>query len=385
MKSLKALKDKVLLTRKEMRKQPYDFMILACVLILVCFGIVMVFSASYYMAELENGTPYFYVKKQIVGACLGCFLMYFASRVRREVLKKSAPWVLIFCILLLLLVFVPGVGKTLNGSRRWIRLGMTFQPSEITKFGLILFMAKKISEKPENLKKWKTGFIYYTGVIIATCGLIIMQPNLSMCICLGTIWLAMLVAGGMPMKQLTPLVVLAGIGVIALAIFAPYRFARIAMWFNPWKDARGSGYQVIQSLYAVASGGYFGRGLGNSVQKLMFLPYRESDFIFAIIAEECGFLGCLFFIGIYCFMFYRGIMVAFKCEDLFDSLVAIGCVVSIASQTFYNMGVATKLLPTTGVTLPFISAGSTSLAVMMMNAGLLLNVSRHCSSKRRKE
>ena len=370
--------------RRSHKLQPIDFPLLACALIIVCFGIVMVFSASYYVAQIREGNSLYYVTKQIYGAVLGFIAMMAVSMIDYNTLKKYSILFFFICIGFLIAVLIPGVGMVKNGARRWLGIGsIAFQPAEIAKFGLILFMARSMSDKQKDIKSFRKGLLPYCIAMAVLGGLILLQPNLSMIICLGIIWFAMMYAGGIPKRYLILMIVIAGVAVTFLAFGAGYRKSRMTTFLDPWADASGKGYQVIQSLYSVASGGLFGTGLGNSRQKMLFLPYGESDFIFAIMAEELGFIGILVYFGLCIFLFWRGIKIALTCDDMFGSLVATGVVASISSQIALNVAVAVKLIPTTGLTLPFISAGLTSLVVMMCNVGLLLNISRHCSPRRR--
>lgn len=370
--------------KKNTAKQPVDFPLLVSALIMVCFGIVMVFSASYYTAQIKDGNALAYVTKQIYGAILGFAAMIVVSRIDYKVLKRYSKVFLILCILMLILVLIPGLSANRNGGNRWLGIGsFTFQPAEIAKFGLILYLASSMSSRQKKLQKFSTGLLPYGIVLVCICGLIMLQPNLSMVICLGIIWFAMMFAGGIPTKQIVIMIILGFVAVLILAFGAGYRKDRMTNFLNPWADPSDKGYQIIQSLYSIASGGLFGAGLGNSRQKMLFLPYGESDFIFAIIAEELGFIGILLYFGLCLFLFWRGIKVALTCQDMFGSLIATGVVASISSQIALNVAVAVKLVPTTGLTLPFVSAGLTSLIVMMCNVGLLLNISRHCSPRRR--
>ncbi len=374
-----------MLLKKENKLKPLDFPLLVCTLIIVCFGIVMVFSASYYSAQIESGNSLAYVTKQIYGAVLGFAAMIMVSRIDYDFLKRNAKLFLIICFIMLILVLIPGIGINRNGARRWLGFGtsFSFQPAEIAKFGLILFLASSMSNRQKKLKKFRTGLLPYGIILACLSGLILLQPNLSMVICLGIIWFGMMFAGGIPIRQIVFMMALGFVAVLVLAFGAGYRKSRMTTFLDPWSDASNKGYQIIQSLYSIASGGLFGTGLGNSRQKMLFLPYGESDFIFAIIAEELGFIGIILYFGLCLFLFWRGIKIALTCDDMFGSLVATGVVASISSQVALNVAVAVKLVPTTGLTLPFISAGLTSLVVMMCNVGLLLNISRHCSPRRR--
>lgn len=366
------------------KPRPVDFPLLVCVVVLVCFGIIMVFSSSYYYAQVKYDNAFYYASKQIGGALLGFFAMWLITRIDYGFLRKCSKAFLGISIVLLVAVLIIGADK--NGGKRWIEIGpLSFQPAEIVKFAIILFLADSMAKNRDKIAKFKYGLLPYGLLLVLICGLIMLQPNLSMVLCIGATWYAMMFAGGLPIKQLGTIAVVGVAAVAFLAFGAGYRSSRMTSFVDPWEDAAGAGYQIIQSLYAVASGGLFGTGLGQSRQKMLFLPYRESDFIFAIIAEEFGFIGVTLFFALLLFMFWRGVKIAMSCDDMFGSLVAIGVVCSIAVQTILNICVAIKLVPATGLTLPFVSAGLTSLVVMMANAGLLLNISRHCSPRRRAE
>lgn len=365
-------------------RRPVDFPLLIVTIALVCFGIIMVFSSSFYYAEIKFGSPYYFVSKQLIGAVIGFVGIFVLVKIPYKMLKKFAMPFMGFCLLLLVVVLI--IGDPINGAKRWIEIaGVSVQVAEIAKFGLILFMADSLAKRQDKLPKFRTGLLPYILLLGMVCGLIMLQPNFSMVICITATWFVLICVGGTPKKHVLVMVGILVVSGVFIAFGASYRVSRLLTYLDPWANASGSGYQVIQSLYGIASGGIFGVGIGNSRQKMLFLPYRESDFIFSIIAEEIGFIGVMLLLGVYLFLFWRGVIIAINCPDLFGTLVAAGVVGSIAVQVFLNIAVAIKLLPATGLTLPFISSGMTSLVVMLCNVGLLLNVSRLCSPRRRKK
>ena len=281
----------------------------------------------------------------------------------------------IFCFVLLLLVLAIGTGA--NGAQRWLSLGsFSIQPSDIAKLSLVILLADIFSKQLNNVYK----FLWILAAVLATgafCGPIMLQPNLSTTICLVLIMFAIMFAAGLRWQWIT----IAGIGMIALVIIliaaAPYRIRRLEAFLNPWLEPLGSGYQLIQSLYAIGSGGFIGVGIGQSMQKLLYIPFAESDFIFAIIAEEVGFIGCVILFAAYCLLIWRGILVAQRSTDPFAILLATGISSMIAIQTIINLCVVTGAIPPTGIPLPFISYGGTSLIVMLASVGILLNISQY--------
>ncbi len=358
------------------KKPKFDFILFGCVIFLVGFGILMVYSSSYYSAELTYGDDMFFAKKQIVGALIGLIAMIGLSFVNYDILKKLKWPAIILSILLLACVFIPGLGVTNYGATRWINLGVTtIQPSEIAKFGFVIFASAYLSKNYDKVKKF-TGIL---PVIIAggvICLLIILEPNMSITICVALTLIIMLIVGGAKFKHFLiigiPMVALA----VALVLIEPYRLKRLLAFLDPWSSAQSEGFQLVQSLFAVGSGGWFGVGLFNSRQKYLFLPFAESDFIFSIIAEEFGFVGCVALCLIYFVVIYRGLKIAKNAKDRFGCYMATGIVSIIAIQLLMNVAVVTGSIPPTGLPLPFISAGSTSLVVFMGAVGVLLNVDK---------
>ena len=365
-------------TVKKVRK-PFDYSILVALIVLVCFGLVMVYSASYYTAEnstrVESSAYYF--EKQLVGAGLGTFAMIFLMFFDYHKLIKFRYFFLIIAFGLLGAVFIPGIGQDINGSQRWINLfGFSIQPSEVAKFAIIIFIAAEFYKKPDRIRSFTRGLLPILALLIAMCGLIYFQPNYSAIICLAVLTFAMVIVGGANLKHIGVTGALGVAGMTGLLFTKSYRVDRLLAYMDPFSDPSDTGYQLVQSLYSIGSGGLFGRGLGQSKQKLLYLPYSESDFIFAIIAEELGFIGVLVLIAIFIFLIWRGVRVAMNAPDMMGLLLATGVVAIIAIQVIVNIGVVTGTIPPTGVVLPFISYGSSSLVIFMAMIGILLNVSR---------
>ena len=360
------------------KRQHVDYGILLTVTFLCAFGLVMVFSASYYYAQNTSSTNfdgYFYIKKQVVFLAIGFPVMIALSFFDYRRLEKYKVAAILISIVLLVAVLI--FGKEANGAKRWLIIaGQSIQPSEVAKLGMMLYMCAFMSKKHEVMHTFKYGMLPMLLIVGVICGLVMLQPNMSMAVIIGMMGYALLFVGGCDAKQL--LVLLAGcIGAFfTLALISPYRVARLTSFTNPWADPLGTGYQLIQSFYAIGSGGWFGRGLNNSRQKLLFMTYGESDFIFAIVCEEFGFIGGFIILCAYGFIIYRGIRIALRCRDRFGSLLAAGITIVFAIQIFVNIGVVTGTFPTTGQALPFISAGGSSMVIFLAAMGVLLNISR---------
>ncbi len=360
-----------------MKKARYDFTILIVTVVLCAFGLVMIFSASFYSAQQAYGDGLFYVRKQLIGFAVGIPLMIFAANFDYKKLEKFKTAAMIGSMILLGLVLIPGVGQYINGARRWFNIfGTSVQPSEIAKFAMILYLSSFIAHKQPLIKNFMQGTVPMLLVIGAVCVLILVQPNFSVVVLLALLGFVMMLVGGGNLLQLG---LLGGVGVGAGALLLgmeEYRANRLAIYQNPFADPRGDGYQLIQSLYALGSGGIFGTGLGSSRQKYLFLTYSESDFIFSIIAEELGLIGAVLLLAAYFILIFRGIRVAMHCQDLFGSMMATGITAIIALQVLINVAVVTVSIPPTGVPLPFVSAGSSSLVILLGAVGVLLNISR---------
>ncbi len=355
------------------------------VFLLVCglaiFGCIMVYSASSYIANYRYSNPYFYLTKQIIGAVLGIIAMFVCSFINYQKLKKLKWWLVIISAILLVLVFVPGIGVENYGAKRWLNLGFfTIQPSEFAKFALVIFAAAYLSDNYEKIGKFKT-LLPVLGVGLGFCLLVILEPNMSITMCIGLIMLFMLFVGGAKMKHFVWLGIPAACAVPALIIIEPYRIQRFMAFLNPWASPQAEGFQLIQSLYSLGSGGLFGVGLGNSRQKYMFLPFSESDFIFSIIGEELGLFGAILTLIVFAVLIYLLINIAKNAKDRFGALLVLGVASVISIQVILNVCVVSGLIPPTGLPLPFISAGSTSLVVFMSAVGICLNVERQSMKK----
>ncbi|MGB7605618.1 MAG: stage V sporulation protein E [Lutisporaceae bacterium] len=355
-----------------------DFTLLITVLILLAIGVSMVFSASSISSQLKYDDQYYFLKSQGAYAILSIIVMLFFSRVNYKILGRLAPLIVAVSFVLLLLVFVPGIGLKLNGANRWIDVGITtMQPSEFAKFALVLYMAKSISNKKDKIKSFTQGVLPYILLMGAYCFLIVIEPNKSMAIIFVLLTFTVLFSAGAKIWHLA----IWGLPIIPAGIYIikseEYSLARITGYLDPWADPLGTGFQAIQSLLALGSGGIFGLGLGNSRQKFFYIPEPQNDFIFSIIGEELGFIGTVTIIILFLLLIWRGMRIAMHSPDTFGCLLATGIVSMIGIQVALNIAVATVSIPTTGVSLPFISAGGTSLLFVMVNMGILLNISRN--------
>lgn len=367
-----------------MTKHPIDYTLLVVTIILVLFGIIMVFSASYYGAENSPYTGYdgfYYFRTQLSGAGLGVAVMVLALLVDYNKYKKLRFVVLLVGLVLMALVFVPGIGIERNGSRRWVNLGLLeLQSVEVLKFAIIVFMAGGIAHHQDKMRRFKYGMAPYLAVLLVSAVLLYFQPNFSAVVTLAMLVFSMMLIGGAHLGHFA-LMGSIGIGGGALAMIATeYRLDRIFAYLDPWKYASKESYQLIQALYSIGSGGFFGLGLGNSRQKFLFLPYMESDCIYAIIVEELGFLGGLLVLAAFALLIWRGVRIALRAPNTFGMMLAAGITALIAIQVFINVGVVTGIIPPTGVVLPFISAGRTSLLMFMGGIGVLLNISRQTNA-----
>ncbi len=352
------------------------------VLFLVAFGCLMVYSASFYSASVRFDNEYFFLFKQLLGVVLGIFAMIFFTFFDYHLLKKFRYIILAVSVVLLILVFVPGFGVQSYGANRWVNiLGISLQPSEITKFALILFLASYLSENHEKIKTFK-GLLPALIVAGVLCVLVIIEPSMSVTMCLAFLTFFMLIIGGINKKHTLLFTGLAGLCVPLLIISEPYRMKRLFAFLDPWVSPQGEGFQLIQSLYSLGNGGLFGVGLFESRQKYLFLPFAESDFIFSIIGEEFGLVGSLALIAVFGVLVYFLIKIGLNAKDRFGCLLSCGVGILIAVQTLLNVAVVTGSIPPTGLPLPFISSGGTSVAVFMAGVGVALNV--HIQSKREK-
>ena len=358
----------------KLRAQGFDISIGIAGIVLSMLGLLFIYDASSYSAELQLGDGFHYVKTQAIALVLGIVLMTGTAFVDINKIKKSAPYVYIVSLILLGLVFVPVLGVESYGAKRWLNLGFfTIQPSEYAKFGMVIFMAKLLADSGVD-KFFKMLAMF--GVCGAVAVLLLLEPNMSITICVLLVAVIMIFIGGAKLKHLLTLgVPLIGAGV-ALVFSEPYRVRRLFAFIDPWASPLDEGYQLIQSYYALGSGGLFGIGIGNSRQKYLFLPFAESDFILSVIGEEIGLIGVLLIVAIFLFIVVKGFLVAFRAKDRFSCYVATGISAVIAVQTALNIAVVCGAVPPTGLPLPFISAGGSSLVAYMVAVGILMNISR---------
>lgn len=353
-----------------------DIPLLICVFLMACFGCLMIYSASSYAAGVQYGDKFYFVKKQLIGVALGTAAMIGMSFVPYKKLIKFRYPAIIVAAILLVLVFVPFIGITNYGATRWIGFGaFTLQPSEIAKYAYALFAAAYFAKNYEKVKTVK-GVLPVLGVGILFCVLIIIEPNMSITMCVGLLMLGLIFLSGTNLKTFLIILIPFAVAIPVLIILEPYRLKRLSAFIDPWASPKGEGYQLIQSLYALGNGGLFGTGLFKSTQKYRFLPFAESDFILSIMGEELGFLGLLVFFFVCGFIIYRGFKIARRCKDRFGFLLASGFTMVYGIQVVVNALVVSGAIPPTGLPLPLISSGNTSLIITMASMGVLYNVSR---------
>lgn len=366
--------------KRKIKMGNIDYGIFYTVLLLVAIGTVMVYSASSYYAMYEKKDSMFFLKKQLIWVAVGITSMLFMMGYDYRKLKRFTPWLIIGCVPLLLIVFL---FPDTNGAQRWIKVGpLSFQPSDLAKYAVVFFLALGLEVKGEGIKKFGTGIVPYLGVSGIFAALILAEKNLSIASVIMIVTFIMLFASGGRIKHLFGIVAPA---MVCAALFftfsSEYRRDRMLNFVNPWKDPAGNGYQLIQSFYALGAGGVTGLGLGQSRQKTLYMPEPHNDFIFSIIGEELGLIGCLVIISLFIVFIWRGIGVAIKAKDTYGTLLAIGITSVIAVQALINIAVVTGSMPVTGVPLPFISYGGTSLVINLTAMGVLLNISRQIEGK----
>jgi cell division protein FtsW len=354
-----------------------DFLIIFSTLFILSIGIVMVYSASAVLSfQQHDGDWYFYTKRQLLFAILGIIAMFFTMNVDYWVWKKWAKVGLVVCFVLLILVLFIGVVR--NGAQSWIGVGaFSIQPAEFMKLAMIVFLAKLLSENQKQIPLFFKGLMPPLMIVGLAFGLIMLQPDLGTGAVLVGTSMVIIYAAGARLIHLFGLAMIGVVGLVGMVIAAPYRIKRITGFLDPWSDPLGSGFQIIQSLYAIGPGGIMGLGLGMSRQKYAYLPEPQTDFIFSILAEELGFIGGGTILVLFLLIFWRGMRTAITAPDLFGSLLATGIIAMIAVQVIINIGVVTGMFPVTGITLPFISYGGSSLTLMLTAVGVLLNISRY--------
>ncbi|KAF0134176.1 MAG: cell division protein FtsW [Candidatus Saganbacteria bacterium] len=358
-----------------MKKKPDIIYVLLTFLLLIS-GIIMIFSASPALA-IKQGDSFYYLKKHLFYVVLGVFAFNFALNAEIKKLSKYSLHLFVASIFLLLLIFVPGVGKTMGGASRWLDFYFfSFQPSELAKITVIILLASILSKQKENIKDFSKGLLPALLLVGLVMGIIIKQPDMGTALSIAGTSLLMFFIAGAKIMHLGSLALLGAISILILSITSPYRLRRMLAYLNPWNDPLNVGFQIIQSLLAVGSGGIYGLGLGNSRQKFFYLPQQYADFIFAILCEELGLIGASILLIIFIGFFARGIKIAREARDYFSQLLAYGITFMFAVQTFMNLFVVVGLIPTTGIPLPFISYGGTAVVINLFAAGLVANISR---------
>jgi len=357
-----------------------DYGFLAVCVTLIIIGLLMVFSASFPSAYYyQNKNGYFYIQRQTIWAIAGAMAMVFTMNFPYKAYKKFAKVILIASGILLVLVLI--AGKEINGAKRWLGVGsMTIQPSETAKLGLIIFFAYLVEKDGKNIGKFKP-LIKYAGILVVFMGLMMLQPHFSVCIIIGLTSVVMLIAGGAKLRYFAMALIPAVPAGIALVIYEPYRLARVLTFLNPFEDTQGAGWQVIQSLYAIGSGGLFGVGFGNSRQKYMYVPEPQNDFIFSIVCEELGLIGASAILLLFGILIFRGMKIAINAPDTFSSMLVTGIISLVAVQVVLNIAVVSSSIPTTGIPLPFFSYGGSALFFLMASMGIVLNVSKYSKKK----
>ncbi len=389
-----------LTVEEQLARGPMDLPFLMLTMLLLGVGLIMMFSASYATAyyDPEVSTPLFYIIRQSLFAAAGVAIMYFVSKINYQTFRWLAVPLLIGTILLLVLVLIPGVGVKINGARRWLRMafvaGPTYQPSEIAKIAVILFFASRLSKRDtQKKKKWskRTGFgrfmrlldkigflelLPYGCILLLIAGLMLMEPHMSGTILVLVGGASVLFAAGIHLGWFAAGITLVGGALAFIITMTPYMTARVQLWLDPWSDPLGKGFQTIQSLLAIGSGGLLGLGLGKSRQKFLYVPEPENDFIFPIVVEELGFIGGVIVIGLFMLLILRGYWLALHARDKFGALTIVGIITLLAVQVFLNIGVVTNFIPNTGISLPFFSYGGTALVIQLAEMGIVLSVSR---------
>lgn len=355
-----------------------DLVFLVLVLCLLTFGLIMVASASYVSALYRYGDSYHFIKRQLLFAVVGVALMLGVSRFDYHRLRRFAIPLLIAAVLMLILVLIPGIGIKVNGARRWLGFGaFQFQPSEIGKLAVIIAFASYMSANYKRMKEFGVGILIPGIALVVVCGLVAVETHISGAILIFLVGAVMIFVGGASLKWFLGIAATGLTGILGFAILTPYAKGRIETWLHPFNDVTGDGFQTVQSLYAIGSGGLLGLGLGQSRQKYLYIPEPQNDYIFSIICEELGFIGAMMMIILFILLIWRGFVIAYHAKDKFGSLLVVGIVSRVAIQTILNIAVVTNAIPPTGISLPFFSYGGTALTILLVEMGIVLAVSRY--------
>ncbi len=357
-----------------------DYGFLAVVYCLLALGLLMVLSASSpiaFASSMTNHDSYYYFKKQFLWAVLGSIGMLFTINYDYHRLRKLSRLLFAGAFVLLVLVLIPGIGRVVNDARRWIYIGpFNFQPSEAAKIAMIIFFANNLAKNYKELGHFST-FLTYIAIIGMVAAVLMLEPHFSCTMLIATTLAVMIFIAGARWRHIFVIAAPVVVAIVVAVMVAPYRMARVTTFLDPFKDIQGDGWQIVQSLYAIGSGGLFGVGFGQSRQKYMNIPEPQNDFIFPILAEELGLLGAILVIALFVILILRGMRIALKAPDLFGTLLAAGITTMIAIQAIVNIAVVTSSMPVTGMPLPFFSYGGTSLAITMFEMGIVLNISKH--------
>lgn len=358
------------------KRKSVDTVLVSAVLALLALGIVMVYSASSVSAEVHFGDAYYFLKRQLIWTVLGMGAMLCVMRIDYHVWRPLAKIILAMTVILLVLVLVPGLGKSVNGAQRWLGVGGFYlQPSELAKLGMAIFAASYLAGNTDCIKSFWRGLVPMLAVLGGIFALILAEPDLGTALAIGAVVFMLLFTAGAKIAHLASLASVGLVGVVAAIWLEPYRMKRIFAFLDPWADPLGSGYHIIQSLYAIGSGGLFGVGLGRSREKFLYLPEPHTDFIFAVLGEELGLIGTLTVLVLFFLLIWRGMRSAMHAPDTFGSLLAVGLTGMIGVQAMMNIAVVTASMPITGIPLPFLSFGGSALIFTMIGIGILLNIS----------
>jgi len=359
----------------------YDIKLMFPVLMLTAIGIIMVYSASSVLAFKKFGTDYFFLKKQALFAIAGLIALVGCRHFPYRYFKIMAYPILIFALILLFAIFIPGLGYSAGGSARWLRFGgFTVQPSEFARLSMVIFLSYSIEKKSENISNFYIGFLPHVIILGIFTALMFLQPDFGSVVILSAITWLMLFVGGVRILHLVPSVLLLLPFAYIYMVSAEYRVKRLMSFWDPWQYSADEGYQIVHSLMAFGTGGIWGAGIGKGYQKLHYLPEPHTDFIFSVIGEELGLLGVLIILIMYALILWRGIKIAKNTDDNFGAFLATGITAAIGIQVCINMGVTLGILPTKGLTLPFLSYGGTSLLVNMASIGILMNIGYRTSN-----
>jgi cell division protein FtsW len=359
-----------------------DFILFFTVLGMLAIGVVMVFSSSAVSAQVNFQDSYYFLKRQLVWVSLGLFGMIILMNIDYHIWRKGSKPFLLLTLILLVLVLIPGLGKVVNGARRWLGFGSLYlQPSELAKLAMALFCADNLSRNQEKVTKFMKGVAPILCLLLLVFGLILKEPDLGTALSIGGMVFVLLYAAGARLSHLFSLGAAGVVGIVAAIIAEPYRMKRLLAFSDPWADPLDTGYHIIQSLYALGSGGLFGVGLGRSREKFLYLPEPHTDFIFAILGEEMGFLGTATVLLLFFLLAWRGFRVAMAAPDIFGSMLATALTTVITMQALMNIAVVTASMPVTGIPLPFISFGGSALIFNLAGVGILLNISRYAATR----